>query len=330
MLPIAILIPARNEEANLEACLAAACASPAAEICVADDGSTDATAAIAARWAEGDDRVRYLAVPDPPPGWAGKNHALWRAAATTRQDWLLFLDADTRLLPGGLERAWRQIEEGNWAALSLSPGQEASGWAERAVQARIFDLLDGRFPRARVNDPADACAAANGQFILIRRAAYFQVGGHAAIAGDWLEDVALARLIKAAGLPYRFLDGRDYARTRMYRNWEELWAGWGKNFVALFGPLRFTAALPLLLPWAAVAVGVAGGATRRPIPVALAAAYLFFEHARYARRQRRAGRGGTAALLPANALVLALWWAAAGTEGRRWKGRAAPARRAVP
>lgn len=327
-LPLAILIPARNEQANLDACLAAATASGAAEIWVADDGSTDQTGAIAASWQAADARVRVLAIAEPPPGWAGKNHALWQAAQRATQPWLLFLDADACLLPGGLERAWREIERDGLAALSLSPRQRAEGWVERAVQARVFDLLDRRFPPARINDPADPCAAANGQFILIRRADYFALGGHAAIAGEWLEDVALARRIKAAGLRYRFGDGRDCVATRMYRGWDELAAGWSKNFVGLFGPPTAAGLAPLFAPLAGAGLGLGALITRRPRLAALAAAYVAFEHVRYARRQRRAGREGAAWLLPANALVAAIWWRA--RRPAQWKGRAAPGPRALP
>lgn len=332
--PVAIVIPARNEAANLDACLAAAVDTGAAEIWVADDNSTDATPRIAATWAARDPRIRTLAVPAPPAEWAGKNHALWVAAQQAQSPWLLFLDADTRLLPGALDRALTLATASGLAALSVSPEQETGSWAERAVLPRIFDLLDRRYPMARVNDAADACAAGNGQFFLIQRDAYFRLGGHAAIAGEWLEDVGLARRIKAAGLAYRFLDGRGFARTRMYHGFGELWAGWSKNMVALFGPPRLAAVAPLAAPLVYLAAVVAAGAARRPGWAAVAALLLLDGHLRYARRLHRAGRGGAAWLLAANAILIGLWWRAAWRRrwGRpaQWKGRVAPRPRAMP
>lgn len=329
---VAILIPARNEEANLPPCLAAALASPAAAIWIADDGSTDGTAALARAAAGADARVRLLSLAAPPPGWAGKNHALWLAAQGAAQPWLLFLDADVRLLPAGLAAALSRAEAEDLAALSLSPEQETGTWAERALLPRLFDLLDQRYPMARVNDPADPLAAGNGQFFLIRRDAYFAVGGHAAIAAEWLEDVALARRLKAAGFAYRFDSGRGLARCRMYRGLGDIRRGFGKNILALFGFPASRRAVATLgsLAWPPAAALLAAGlfAARRPALALLALVAVFAAHAVYARRLRRADRRGSAWLLPANVLVVALWTEAAARARLRrpltWRGRRPP------
>ena len=125
------------------------------------------------------------------------------------------------------------------ALLSYSPEQEVHGFWERAVMPVIFAELAGRYRPAEVSDPRSAVAAANGQYLLISREAYEAVGGHAGVAGDLLEDVALARAVKRSGRGIFFRFGGDGVRTRMYRSFAQLREGWTKNLALLFpSPLR--------------------------------------------------------------------------------------------
>ncbi len=195
-----------------------------------DDGSTDRTAGIA-RSFPGMQVVETGAL---PPGWIGKNHAVTTGAKIARGQWLLFTDADTVHLPRSLARSIAEAERNGAALLSYSPEQEVHGFWEKAIMPVIFAELAANYRPSDVSDPTSPAAAANGQYILISRDAYDAVGGHAAVASDLLEDVALAKLVKSSGRKIVFRFGADAVRTRMYRSFAQLQEGWTKNLALLF------------------------------------------------------------------------------------------------
>jgi glycosyltransferase involved in cell wall biosynthesis len=234
---VSVIVPARNEEACLGACLESLVGQSDVgfETIVVDDGSTDRTREIAESFAG----VRVVDAGPLPAGWSGKNNALTVGARQAKGEWLLFTDADTVHRPGSLARAVAEAKAQGAALLSYSPEQEVHRFWERAVMPVIFAELAGRYRPAEVSDPRSAVAAANGQYILVLRSAYEAVGGHAAIAGDLLEDVALARAVKRSGRKIFFRFGGDAVRTRMYRSFGQLREGWTKNLALLFPyPLR--------------------------------------------------------------------------------------------
>ena len=145
-----------------------------------------------------------------PAGWVGKNHAVSIGAAAAQGDWLLFTDADTYHYPGATRRALGDAVDHDAVLVSYSPEQEMETWWERALIPFVYCRLAAKFSFARVNDPKRPDAAANGQFLLVLRDAYDAVGGHAAVAREILEDVALARLREAERLRDLFhgADGR--------------------------------------------------------------------------------------------------------------------------
>jgi hypothetical protein len=154
----------------------------------------------------------------------------------------LFTDADTLHRPGSLVRSLAEVEERDAALLSYSPEQLVESFAEAAAMPVIFAELAATFKPSEVSDLASPVAAANGQYILVSREAYWAVGGHAAIAGEILEDVALARAVKASGRRIFFRFGGDAVRTRMYRSFAQLREGWTKNLCLLFSsPVRLAA-----------------------------------------------------------------------------------------
>jgi glycosyltransferase involved in cell wall biosynthesis len=193
-------------------------------------------------------RVTLIPAGSLPDGWTGKNNAMSAGAKTAKGDWLLFTDADTVHKPGSLARAVAEAEQHRAALLSYSPEQEVRGFWEKAVMPVIFAELAATYPPKKVNDPVSPIAAANGQYLLISREAYDAVGGHSKIAGDLLEDVAMARLVKSSGRKIFFRYGGDAVRTRMYRSWVQMKEGWTKNLALLFKhPVR--RALVLLAFW---------------------------------------------------------------------------------
>jgi hypothetical protein len=234
---VSVIVPARNEEACLGTCLESLVAQTdvSFEIIVVDDGSTDHTREIARSFPG----VRVVDPGPSPPGWSGKNNALVAGANQARGVWLLFTDADTVHLAGSLARSLTEAQVHGAALLSYSPEQEVHGFWEKAVMPVIFAELASTYRPSEVSDPASFAAAANGQYILISRKAYDAVGGHAAVAASLLEDVALARAVKASGRRIFFRYGGDAVRTRMYRSFGQLREGWTKNLALLFrSPLR--------------------------------------------------------------------------------------------
>jgi chlorobactene glucosyltransferase len=241
------------------ACLASLSAQtyPDLEIVAIDDGSSDRTPAILAAAAARDPRIRVLRVDGPPPGWTGKSFALASGVLVTRGRWLCFTDADTVHAPESIARAVGFAEARGIALLSLTSRQLTVSFWERVVQPVVFGLLDQWFPLGRVNDPAAPLAAANGIFILAARDAYEAAGGHRRVAGEILEDVALARNVKDAGGRIAFVDGADLVAARMYTGLGAIRQGWTKNLYRLRGrqpaaALRSVIELGVTLVWPAL------------------------------------------------------------------------------
>jgi glycosyltransferase involved in cell wall biosynthesis len=253
---VSVIIPARNEEACLATCLESLVAQTgeAFEIIVVDDHSTDRTREIAESFAGVRVSVRVIEAGPLPQGWTGKNNAVVAGARAARGLWLLFTDADTVHLPGSLARAVKEAQENGADLLSYSPEQIAVTFWEMATLPVVFAELAREYPPSKVSDPNSPAAAANGQYILVKRSAYDAVGGHGAVAGEILEDVALARAVKASGRKIRFRYAADAVRTRMYRNFAQLREGWTKNLAILFPRSGWLAAKTLMLwaiPWTA-------------------------------------------------------------------------------
>ncbi len=228
---LSVIIPARNEESSLGTCLESLVGQTGIdfEIIVVNDHSTDRTREIAERFA----KVRVIDADALPTGWTGKNNAVATGARQARGQWLLFTDADTIHTPGALARALAEAKDNKADVLSYSPEQIAVTFWEMAILPVIFAELARQFPPSKVSDSNSSEAAANGQFILIRCDVYDAIGGHAAVASEILEDVALARRVKAAGCKLRFRYSES-VRTRMYRTFTQLREGWTKNLALLF------------------------------------------------------------------------------------------------
>ena len=257
---VAAIVPARDEQANIARCLEGLLAQdyPAAllNVFIVDDHSTDATPAIAGAIGAHDARLRVLAAPPLPPGWIGKCHACWVGAhaATGEAEWLCFLDADVRPEPPLVARAVATAQSEGLDLLSLAPRQELGSFAERLVMPCGLYLMAFCQDLGQLQSRAGEDATATGQFMLVRRAVYEAVGGHAAVRDVICEDVALARLIKRAGGGVALHDGREAVSARMYTGWRSLWEGVAKNLVDMLGgpvPTLVTAFAGTALAWAA-------------------------------------------------------------------------------
>jgi len=245
-LNLSVIVPARNEEDCLGECLASLISQSDEgwtlgrdwELLVVNDGSTDRTREIA----EGFAGVTVISPAALPKGWTGKANAAWTAAKQAAGEWLLFTDADTVHEPGDLRRALHEAEKHKVAMLSYSPRQIVNGFWQRALMPLVFSELALAYPPAKVSDPESRLAAANGQFLLIKRDAYVQTGGHEAVAQSILEDVDLAYLVKRRKLGLRFRYAPDALSVHMYRGFGDMYEGWTKNLALLFGNTLVTAA----------------------------------------------------------------------------------------
>jgi glycosyltransferase involved in cell wall biosynthesis len=247
---LTVIIPARNEEDSLGACLASLIAQSNEffalgrewELIVVDDGSTDQTRSIA----ESFPGVAVLTPPKLEKGWTGKANACWSGTQKARGRWLLFTDADTVHEPGNLRRAIHEAEKYAVGVLSYSPKQLVSGLWQRALMPLVFCELALSYPPEKVSNPALRIAAANGQFLLVSREAYKAIGGHESVKGDVLEDVELAFIAKKRKVGLRFRYAADALSTRMYRTFGAMIEGWTKNLALLFGNSLILSAWRLL------------------------------------------------------------------------------------
>lgn len=232
---ISFLIPARNEERNIERCVRGALAQdyPNCEVIVLDDGSVDRTGAILAGLSA-DRRLRVLRGRPLPAGWVGKSYACQQLSDAARGEWLLFLDADgvpeVGLATALLAHAQRQQLD----LVTLFPFLELGSFWERLVLPPFLALLTAFFPyeRAARPDARPQDVLANGQCIFVRRAAYESVDGHMAVRNEVLEDVRLAQSIRAANYKVGGAEAMAYLSVRMYTNGREVVEGLTKNAAA--------------------------------------------------------------------------------------------------
>jgi hypothetical protein len=230
---VSILIPARDEEDNIRACVESVLATQDVDctVWVCDDHSTDRTATIVQELAAADPRVHLVPCPELPAGWNGKQHACWKLARSAAHDpVLLFLDADVRVDRWTVARCIRTLRDDDLALLSGFPRQIFSGWLDRLLLPLIHFILLGYLPLSRMEKSTDPRFSAGcGQFLLVDRSAYFASGGHAAIHESRHDGLRLPRLFREHGFRTGLADLTRLATVRMYPNARATWNGLAKN-----------------------------------------------------------------------------------------------------
>jgi len=233
---VSVVIPARNEERNIDRCARSVLASRwrQLELLIVDDHSTDRTGEIARRLAADDERARVVVPPDLPRGWMGKQWACWTAAGLARGEVLVFLDADTWQSPDMLPRAIAAMSRLDATALTVAGLQETQSFWERMVQPAMFSMLSGRYGGTETINRSTRAEdrIANGQCMIFRRATYERLGGHESVRGKVAEDLALAQRGFRLGMPIVVVLGTDQLATRMYTSLGEIVRGWSKNIYA--------------------------------------------------------------------------------------------------
>jgi chlorobactene glucosyltransferase len=230
---VSVLIPARNEERCISACVESLCQQnyPNYHVVVLNDGSTDATGTLLA-----DLQTRYphltVVTGSPlPDGWVGKSWACHQLSQQATGEYLLFTDADTVHQPDTLRAAVTMAEQDNLDFFSLIPYEELGTFGEHAVIPMVHMLYFSYLPNNLiVQNRRTSFSAANGQFMWFRRQAYQDVGGHTAVHNALVEDVFLAKVMKGAGKRIALVDGTHYVWCRMYTSAREVTDGFSKNF----------------------------------------------------------------------------------------------------
>jgi hypothetical protein len=343
---VSVLVPARDEAGQVGDCIHALRAQTgldasglALELLVLDDASTDGTAEAARTACGGDPRVRVLTGASPPAGWLGKPHACAQLAAAAGGDVLVFVDADVVVAPDGIAATVGLLDSG-LDLVSPYARQLADGAGPRLVQPLLQWSWLTFLPLGLVERlPTPSLTAANGQLLACSAQAYAAAGGHAAVADRVLDDVALARAFKRAGLTATVADGTQVATCRMYGSWGELIEGYTKSLWAAFGsPVGAVACMAALgwlylTPPVEAVRGLAEAAANRPggqgtrrlvagrqrrVAVGLTG-YAAGVAGRWLAARRTGSRRTDAALHPIS--VLALVWLTAVSWWRRATGR---------
>jgi hypothetical protein len=335
---VTVCIPARNEAANIEACVrsALACGGDEVEVCVYDDQSTDGTGEIVRRLAAADPRVRIVPTHPLPDGWNGKMWGCDRMGRAARGEWVLFTDADVRLAPQCLSETLAAAESLGCDLLSTVPRQVTGSWSEDAVVPLIHYVLLGYLPMGRMRATLDPAASAGvGQFLFARRAAWLAIDGYTRFPGTMHDGIRMPREFRRSGLRTDLFDGTALAEVRMYRGLQQVWRGFAKNaYEGLGSPwlLLLVTALHVLgqvAAWAIVAAGAVAAVMGLPVPalaVWLAAAALVVQLAHRIVLRRAFGHAWRAVLLhPVGlAMLTAIQWhsLSLSIRGRReWRGR---------
>lgn len=246
---VSVLIPARNEADNIAAAIESVLASAAAdfELVVLDDHSSDATRDIVTGFVHRDSRVRLLEGRPLPPGFCGKPFACQQLADAARGDILVFLDADVRLAPTALHRLAGTLQASPAALLSGIPRQTTVTWSEKLIVPLMHFVLYGYLPIALMrSSTSPSLGAACGQLVAVKRTAYRESGGHAAIANRWHDGIALARRFRACGFLTDLVDATQIASCRMYVDARGVLEGFAKNAHEGLGSPRG------LVPWTAI------------------------------------------------------------------------------
>jgi len=234
---VSILVPARNEAFNIEACAGSLLAQdyPDFEVIILDDQSTDETPVILSLLKQANDHLTILSGTPRPEGWLGKHWACHQLAQTATGEVILFTDADTRHTPDMLRDSVSALVAESADLVTAFPREEVITWGERllvpVIGWGIFTFIPIRLvQKMRLT----ALSITIGQFMLFRRNAYDAIGGYEAVRNELVDDVSLGRNIISNGLEWHFLDGTHHVTCRMYRNFWDAVGGFSKSLFAVF------------------------------------------------------------------------------------------------
>jgi len=236
---VSILIPARNEEENIKACLNGLLNQeyPNLEIIVLDDLSSDRTSEIVEEYAQKNNRVSLLRGIPTPPGWTGKNWACHQSSKNARGEFFIFTDADNTHNKMAVANTVGWMQSLQLGLFSSFPQQITKTISEKLVIPVIDMMVYSYLPLwLTYYSKFSSLSAANGQWIAFTKESYNKIGGHEIVRSEIVEDVKLARRAKKLGMKILTASGKNAVSGRMYRSWREVWQGFSKN---LFGLVEY-------------------------------------------------------------------------------------------
>lgn len=234
---VSVLIPARNEEKNINKCIKAFIKQdyPNFEIVVLDDNSSDDTYNIVKKLSKQNKNIRIFKGKTLPPGWLGKNYACHQLSRLARGDYFIFTDADTYHYPNSISSSLAALLINNLDALCPFPRQIMITIHERMTISFMNFAILLFMPLALIRKSKNPLFCTGiGQYILFKREVYFGMGGHAAVRGKILEDVHITKKTKEMGYSYMIFDGRKIIFCRMYRNFKQVLAGYSRFLFSAF------------------------------------------------------------------------------------------------
>ncbi|WP_322906458.1 glycosyltransferase [Paenibacillus sp. SGZ-1009] len=333
---LSVLIPARDEERNIRACLESISACRAdtieLEILVMNDHSEDDTEAEIYKAMAHDDRIQLFHGGKLPEGWLGKSYACHQLSLHACGEWWLFVDADVRLQPEALEAAMMTARAQRTGLISGFPRMDTGTWLEHIVVPMMAFIIGYHLPIMMIRrSPRPVFLAVTGAWLMVHRHSYTRSGGHAHIYNHIVEDMELARAVKQAGDPVTLADVHRHTSARMYRNAAEVWEGYKKNIFAgtgrspllvlgitLFYGLLFVFPLVVLIWSVCTAQFALAGWAGAAVLIGMITKGII---------DRFSGKSCWLGLLmPVSALCLILilidsWIASLNGKGYRWKGR---------
>ncbi len=331
---VSVLIPARNEAHQISSTITSVLASTGVkiEVIVLDDGSTDGTADVVRAAGQGDGRLRVVSGAEmPSSGWLGKPYACQQLGALATGSVFAFIDADVTVDPAAMRASVELLRTHQLGLVSPYPRQIVESWSERIVQP-LLQWLWMAFVPLRWSERLRpvSLTAANGQLMVVDAAAYRSIGGHQAVSDEVIEDVAMARAMKAAGHRAIVADGSTIASCRMYDGWADLRDGYSKSLWAAVQPRSAARAVGAFLALAFVlppVAAVVGMMTRsRKLTAVGTAGWLSAIVGRVISARSTGGRAGDAGMHPLSIVVLlGLGRRSQGMRRRgslTWKGRA--------
>jgi glycosyltransferase involved in cell wall biosynthesis len=235
---LSIVVPAKDEAQGIVDCVHRVLAQdyPNADVVIVDDRSSDGTSQILDDLAAREPRLKPFHVTSLPPGWLGKCHALYVGTRGITSDWLLLVDSDVQLSTDAARQAVALCVDREYDVLSIMPTLDARSFWERSLLPLLAVAWSGAFRISFTNDDSRPNHAfANGQFFLVKREWYERVNGHEAVRDQIVEDVALMRVLKAAGAKTRLMLGQELAHARMHTNFHQMFHGWARIFAGSSG-----------------------------------------------------------------------------------------------
>jgi len=247
---ISIIIPAKNEEKNIVACVSALQDQdyPNYEIIVANDSSSDQTEALlqslgavqlfpkdSQRQPLSSKPLQYFNCPKTPEGWTGKNYALDQAIPFAQGTWFLFTDADTRHETSSLSASMAHVQDRDLRMLTLYPRCLTKGFTEKLLQPAALVYIGLWFPLEKINNPDEEAYFGNGQYLFVEKKLYTEIQGHEKVRDSYLEDFDMLKNAKEHKARVQCALGASVFGTRMYESVDALWRGWRRIYMHAFG-----------------------------------------------------------------------------------------------